>query len=289
MWSEAFDRLGQAHLLVDVGVPELAGRDAVVWFGILAAVGLLLAVAVAQPLIRRLERLDRQGMVRVLLLLDAGMIAGTLAFALAGVHPISLVLLIAYGFGLYLAAGMKDSPMWVPFRTADTRRDVQEARSMRGPATAGLFLRFLALALTVGFAGWVIAETGVVIAARTGLSQTVVGALMTATATSLPELVTTVAAVRRGALQLAVGGIIGGNTFDVLFLVLSDVAYRPGSVYHAADARYLFWVALALLMTGVLLLGLLKRERHGFANIGFESALLVAIYACGVAAGALYL
>lgn len=211
------------------------------------------------------------------------------AFALAGVHPISLVLLIAYGFGLYLAAGIKDSPMWVPFRTADTRRDVQEARSMRGPATAGLFLRFLALALTVGFAGWVIAETGVVIAARTGLSQTVVGALMTATATSLPELVTTVAAVRRGALQLAVGGIIGGNTFDVLFLVLSDVAYRPGSVYHAADARYLFWVALALLMTGVLLLGLLKRERHGFANIGFESALLVAIYACGVAVGAIYL
>jgi cation:H+ antiporter len=43
------------------------------------------------------------------------------------------------------------------------------------------------------------------------------------------ELVTTIAAVRRGALQLAVGGIIGGNTFDTLFLTAADVSYREGS------------------------------------------------------------
>ena len=59
--------------------------------------------------------------------------------------------------------------------------------------------------------------------------------LMTAVATSLPELVTTLAAVRRGAAQLAVGGIIGGNAFDVLFLSASDVAYRDGRSTRRSD------------------------------------------------------
>lgn len=39
------------------------------------------------------------------------------------------------------------------------------------------------------------------------------------------------AAVRRGALTLAVGDILGGNCFDVLFISGSDVAYREGSIY----------------------------------------------------------
>ena len=101
---------------------------------------------------------------------------------------------------------------------------------------------------------------------------------MTATVTSLPELVTTITAIRRGALQLAVGGIIGGNTFDVLFLALSDIAYRKGSIYHAIGGRVTFWIILSMLMTAVLLLGLLRRERKGPANIGFESAIILSLY-----------
>jgi cation:H+ antiporter len=54
----------------------------------------------------------------------------------------------------------------------------------------------------------------------------VVGGLFTAVSTSLPELVTSVAAVQQGALTLAVGGIIGGNSFDVMFVAFADIAYR---------------------------------------------------------------
>ena len=38
---------------------------------------------------------------------------------------------------------------------------------------------------------------------------------------------------------------------------------------------------LTILMTSVLLLGLLRREQYGFANIGFESVLLILLYAGG--------
>jgi cation:H+ antiporter len=135
----------------------------------------------------------------------------------------------------------------------------------------------------MGVAGWLIAQTGSALIDRVGLSASLVGALMTAVATSLPELVTTIAAVRRGALQLAVGGIIGGNMFDTLFLTLSDSAYRDGSLYHAAQPDDVFWIAVSLLMTAALLAGLITRERHGPVKMGIDSLALLGIYAGAIA------
>jgi DHA3 family tetracycline resistance protein-like MFS transporter len=119
MWSEAFDRLGQAHLLVDVGVPDFAGLDAVVWFGVLAAVGLALAVAVAQPLVRRFERLDRAAMARTLLVLDAAMIASTLAFAFAGAFALAVGAYWAINVARSLAGPV--SSAWVNSNVDDSR------------------------------------------------------------------------------------------------------------------------------------------------------------------------
>jgi cation:H+ antiporter len=79
-------------------------------------------------------------------------------------------------------------------------------------------------------------------------------------------------------LQLAVGGIIGGNAYDVLFLALSDVAYRDGSLYHAFAADHVLLIALSILMTAILALGMLKRDRFGPARIGFESVLVLVLY-----------
>ncbi|WP_226582112.1 sodium:calcium antiporter [Acuticoccus sediminis] len=206
----------------------------------------------------------------------------TPAVTVFGVHPATVVLLFAYVAGLRMAGRDRDNPMWQPIVTRHTRRDEPEDDGDHRPLWQ-LFAVFAALAATIGGAGMMVARTGIVIAERTGLGETVVGTLLTATATSLPELVTTVAAVRQGALQLAVGGIIGGNVFDVLFLSAADVAYRDGSIYHAIGAGSLFWAMVGLVMTAVLLLGLIRREEHGVANIGFESALLLLIYAGAVA------
>ncbi|MEP7206806.1 MAG: hypothetical protein ABI920_07700 [Casimicrobiaceae bacterium] len=58
--------------------------------------------------------------------------------------------------------------------------------------------------------------------------------------------------MRRGALTFTAGGIIGGNTFDVLLLAAADVAYRQGSIYHAFTGVQLRLIAVSLLMNGVL-------------------------------------
>ncbi len=74
------------------------------------------------------------------------------------------------------------------------------------------------------------------------------------------------------------GGIIGGNAFDMIFLALSDVAYREGSIYHAISEQQTFLISLTVMLTGLLLLGLQRREKHGIANMGFESFLILVLY-----------
>lgn len=200
---------------------------------------------------------------------------------LAGVHPASLALFAVYAGGIALSRRSRDRPMWQPQRTGETREDIPEAVPA-GASLRALVMQLALLGMIVGAAGYVVAQTGLAIARTTGLSEGIVGTLLTSTATSTPELVTTLAAVRRGALTLAFGGIVGGNTFDVLFTAFADLAY-PGSIYHAMSGEQVFVILLTIAMTGVLLLGLILRERHGPGNIGFESLILLLLYGGGMA------
>lgn len=206
----------------------------------------------------------------------------TPAITVLAVHPVSIVLIIVYLLGLRATARVKDEPMWTPVRTPETRADTPDEEPDRGRGLVTLALRLAGLAAVLGVAGFVLAKTGGRLSDELGISETAVGALMTAVVTSMPELVTTLAAVRRGALQLAVGGIIGGNSFDVLFLSLSDIFYREGSLYHAIGRGDLFWLTVGMTMSGILLLGLVMRERRGPGNIGFESVSVLGLYAGAV-------
>lgn len=199
------------------------------------------------------------------------------------VHPVSLLLVVLYIIGVRAAVIVHERPMWKPVKTPETRRDEPEDDADVARGSGPLIVKFLGLAAILAVAGWVIARCGAVITDELEISAAAVGALMTATVTSLPELVTTLAAVRRKALQLAVGGIIGGNTFDILFLTLSDVGYRQGSIYHAVGVQDYFWLSLGLCMTGILLLGLIIRQKQGPGGIGLESVCLLLLYGGSVA------
>lgn len=198
---------------------------------------------------------------------------------LLGVHPVSLGIVLTYAFGIRLISKASEKPMWTPLRTRETVFESKPAeKQRRGGALLGPWLRFCGLALLVALAGYGVLVSSLELSARTGLSESVVGAFLTSIATSLPELVTAVAAVRRGALTLAVGDVLGGNCFDILFVAASDFAFREGSLYAALTLDELFIMALTLLLTGILLLGLLRREKHGIGNIGFESFLVLSLY-----------
>nr|WP_030827578.1 hypothetical protein [Streptomyces sp. NRRL F-2305] len=75
---------------------------------------------------------------------------------------------------------------------------------------------------------------------HTGLNAGLVGAVLMGLVNALPETVTSIAAVRRGAVTPAVAAVIGGDGRDALDLVVGDAAYRGGSLFHAAhpDERW---------------------------------------------------
>lgn len=219
----------------------------------------------------------------LMLLLTLPLIAYTAPpVTVLGMHPVSLLLLALYVAGITASRRVRENPMWRPVHTRETSPDEPDEQETSRKTTLRLLAVFGGLMAIMGVAGWIIANCASELADRTGLSETLVGALMTAVVTSLPELVTTIAAVRRGALQLAVGGIIGGNTFDTLFLTVSDAGYRQGSLYHALEQADFFWLSTGLAMTAVLLLGLLYRQKQGPGNIGIESAGILGIYAVAV-------
>lgn len=224
-----------------------------------------------------------QGVLLVALLALPLLGAAWPSLTIFSVDVISFAILGLYLFGVKLIAQSHRLPMWLPRRTAQTKPSARKVRERAGaPGAARLWLEFAALAAAVALAGWLVAQSAIALARASGLSHTVVGTLFTAVSTSMPELVIALAAVRRGALALAVGNILGGNCFDVLFLVASDVAYRAGSIYQAVSKLQLGWLALGILLTGVLLLGMLRRQAHGPGNIGFEGVLMLALYGLSV-------
>ena len=141
----------------------------------------------------------------------------------------------------------------------------------------------LMFSFAVGAAGIVIAGTFLargadVIAARTKLGGVWVGTIVVATATSLPEIGTDVAAVRRGAIDLAVGDLFGSNMANML--ILGVVALLPAGrdVFRRATLDHALFAALAMIMTSVAALAILIRPEMGIGRLGAVSLLLAVVY-----------
>ncbi len=96
--SEGFDRLSEAHLLRDIGVPEFIGFDPLWWFAVLSIGGTLLALLAANVLVRRLTSPQPALLSRTLFFLSVLQILAGLTFALTGAFAVALVAL--WGLGL---------------------------------------------------------------------------------------------------------------------------------------------------------------------------------------------
>lgn len=196
------------------------------------------------------------------------------------IHPITPVIVMAYLFGLHLVLKAQAKPMWFPRLTRQTVSDTPSQKHYGSLPAA--WMRFILLAIITGIAGWVLMEAAKVIADQTGLSDTLVGGLFTALATSTPELVTTIAAIRYGALTLGVSNIFGTNCFNMLVVAAADIGYPNGSIYHDMAPVQMTWGLIGILMTAILLLGLVRRETYGIGRIGFESTLILAVYGTAI-------
>lgn len=120
---------------------------------------------------------------------------------------------------------------------------------------------------------------GEFIASHTGLSNSFFGTVFLAAATSLPELVVSLAALRIGALDMAVGNLLGSNVFNMFILGIDDVFYREGSLFNAISTSHLLSVFITIMMTAVVGLGLLfKPKKKQFWYFSIDTFIIILLY-----------
>lgn len=120
---------------------------------------------------------------------------------------------------------------------------------------------------------------GVELARLMGWSNSFVGTLFVAFATSVPELATTWGAVRIGAIDMAFGNLLGSNLFDVLILALDDFAYLRGAIYAHVSPVHAVSALGACLMSGIVIVALACRPlSRVWRTANWASLALLALY-----------
>lgn len=193
-----------------------------------------------------------------------------------GVGPIAVVL--AYVLGIRLIYIEQK----LPSRKNGANAEKSDARpnAMR-KAIAG----YLFCALIILVAAPYLADAAGTIADLTGLGKTFVGTTLVALCTSLPELVSTITAVRMGSFDLALGNIFGSNSFNMMMFVPLDFAF-PGSLFAAVSQIHVLTALAVIIVTSVAIVGQLyqveKRKKFiepdAFTVIGVTLGFLTLLY-----------
>ena len=100
----------------------------------------------------------------------------------------------------------------------------------------------------VVFGGDLVVDSASAIAASWGLSQNFIGLTIVAMGTSLPELVTSIIAARKGDSGLAVGNVVGSNIFNILFILGASSLLNPISVAAESMIDVVISIAVTVLM-----------------------------------------
>lgn len=250
-------RLGLSTLFIGMAVvgfgtsaPELAsslaaaarGQDGIAvgnvvgsnLFNVLVVLG---AAALARPILARLASLRWE--------LTAALAAGVapyLALANGGV--------LGRGAGALLLAGLAAS-LWQGFRAGQRPGALDcPVELPRGPRQLALEALFAGggLVLLVGGAGPFVGAAAD-LARAAGMSELTIGLTVVAAGTSMPELLASVVAARRGESDLALGNVLGSNVFNLFGILGATALYRPqriGLQVLAFDAPAMILATAAL-------------------------------------------
>ena len=174
------------------------------------------------------------------------------------------------------------------------RRDVWRRTEEDGPgpkvedsdprSTGRLLLGLTLLGAVILAAGAMLSLSADGIAEQAGLSSGMVGFLLVAFATSLPELSSITAAVRAKRYELAVGDIFGTNLFNLVLLLVVDLLSPDRPVLAAAGTFEVLGALVALMMTGAFVVGLLERRNRTLLRMGYDAVAALVIFIMGVAA-----
>jgi cation:H+ antiporter len=138
--------------------------------------------------------------------------------------------------------------------------------------------RFAVAATVILVAAPMVAASAGAIAVETGVGETFVGALLLAFTTSLPELVATFAAVRIGAVDLAIGNLFGSNAFNVNALLAADLAYAPGPILAVVSPTQVVAGVGSILLMALALAAVVHGNPTRIARLEPDAFLVLIVY-----------
>jgi cation:H+ antiporter len=252
-------------------VAILAVADAAIGRGALSAI-------VARPTVLLQATLD----ILLLVLVATAITAGDVPFLGLGAWTTGIA--AAYLLAMVIIGRSHAPQAWRPGRVVKQGAAGEQARdAAEETRSTGRIAAYTAAAAAVIFAaGYGLARSGEALAEQTGLGASFVGAVLVAIATSLPEVSSTIAAVRLGHFELAFGDIFGTNLFDVALVALADAVYAGGPVLREVGAFSVCAALLGILVTAIFLGGLIERRNKVVLRMGVDSLLVLLAYLGGL-------
>ena len=139
-------------------------------------------------------------------------------------------------------------------------------------------VHFVMAAVLIVGAGVLLTDATDRLAALTGVGHSFAGALFLAVSTSLPEIVTTISAVRLGYLDMAVANVFGANFMNFFVLFLADLFYRRGPLLYEVSDVHQMSALMLIILSAVFIFSLVYKSEKGFYRIGFDTVMILAGY-----------
>lgn len=251
------------------GAPGIALGNA--WGSNIANVGLILGISALVKPVR-----VRSSILRVELPILAGATALAATQVLNGVISQLEGLLLLFAMAAFLwwsVLTARRSGRGDPLETALADSSAEEPARGAGLRQSIIWLLLGLLLLVASSRVMVWGAVGLATAA--GVSELVIGLTIIAVGTSLPELASTVAAVRRGEDDIAVGNVLGSNMFNTLAVVGIAAIIQPVTVEPVGLTRDL--PVMAVMTLALFAMGFAPRGRSGSIN-RVEAGMLLFAY-----------
>lgn len=147
-------------------------------------------------------------------------------------------------------------------------------------------IQFVFCGLVTVVAGVVLTRCADALADLTGFGRLLIGSVLLAATTSLPELTVDISAVRMGLPDLAVGDLLGSGLFNLLILAVIDIQHASsGRLLSRASAAHALSAVVSIALTAVVAIGILLGDKIPRWNLwGLDPVILaiLLLYSLGV-------
>ncbi|MEP1381059.1 MAG: hypothetical protein ABJK93_17150 [Paracoccaceae bacterium] len=214
----------------------------------------------------------------LVLLLSVALIITNLGetFVVAGVGIGSVAIAGIYCGAIWLLRRYNNSSDWVPVDLPDPDPLAFPAPTgLNDTANVSLISQVVVACVAILVFGILLVIFAERIADQSGLGAGFVGVTLLAAATSLPELSTSIAAVRIGAYTMAISNIFGSNLIMLVLVFPADILFRAGPILQDTSRTVSLALAFGLVVTAIYLTGLIVRRKPRFGEFGLDSILVM--------------